>query len=130
MALMKFREPNQVRWQGVRPGHNGTQVLAFAFADNETTDIYTVPAGKTFFLTWYSLGLTTVAAGNCSLQIRTPVPVVLLVLDRLFFTVAGNMPSVSQSLTFPIEVASTYLISVVSSAAGLRAYGNIVGWVE
>jgi len=54
MAYATFREPNQVKWVGVLPGHNGEQVIAQAVADNSTVIAYTVPAGKILLLSHFT----------------------------------------------------------------------------
>jgi len=51
MALMNFREPNQVKWVGSRPGHNGEQITAAKTSiATAWDDVYTVSAGKTLYL--------------------------------------------------------------------------------
>ena len=49
MASAFFAEPNQVKWQGIRPGNNGEQILVPIDEDDFAT-IYTVPADKLFLL--------------------------------------------------------------------------------
>jgi len=78
MALMKFREPNQVRRVGVRPAHDGTQVLERGSADNATVVLYTVPAGKVFYLCHAWLNVQGVAAGSVYLAIYDGVPAVCI----------------------------------------------------
>ena len=130
MALMKFREPNQVRWQGVRPAHNGTQVWEHKDADNVTIPIYTVPAGQVLYLCHASLSFLAIAAGGYALFVRDLLDayyhgfiegVQIAATDGLF---------VSDAYCPPIEVPAGFDIVVWSGAAGLNVRGTIHGWVE
>ena len=52
MSDMMFREPNQIKWLGTRPGHNGTQLLhSDSYAALGWQIHYTVPAGERAFIT-------------------------------------------------------------------------------
>ena len=130
MALMKFREPNQVKWIGTRPGHDGTQVLARGAADSATTVLYTVPVGNTFYLCHSMMGYGAIAAGIAVFEIQdlVPVRVVDLFYDTLVAGIAGN--SKNASYWPPIEIPAGYRIVVVSSAVGLTVHGTVFGWVE
>ena len=75
MALMTFREPNQVKWVGSRPGHNGTQIFGYALATNAVATCYFAPAGKAGYI--YGLDLAASSGANpglASLQIWDAVP--------------------------------------------------------
>jgi len=130
MALMKFRESNQVRWQGSRPGHNGTQVLENgATALLVPTSFYTVTALKTFYLThavlYNSINLTT----NIYLDIYDTTPVFWrrLLGGRPFLN-AANV-SINASYWPPIEVPTGYFFYLFQAAnAGIAAV--IAGWEE
>ena len=130
MALMKFREPNQVQWQGVRPGHNGTQVLeSFSTALVVPTPFYTVPAGKTFFLTYAGLFQSINITGRLILDIYTDAPAYW----RRLLTGLSLLNQISLAINVsywpPIEVPAGYIFYVEQSAiAGVLAV--IHGWVE
>jgi len=130
MALMKFREPNQVRWQGVRPGHDGTQIQARNEADNATVLIYTVTALKTLYLCTAGLSTYTAVGGGSFLRIRTDGDVFWL--DLLSFYQGVNLSSVNPVITFwpPLEVPAGYYIEVRSSSVGHKVQGYIFGWEE
>ena len=130
MALMKFREPNQVKWMGLRPGHNGTQVRGYISVDNADAIVYTVPADKTFYLCSLTLGYLALAAGVAEISLRNAADAFLcnFLRDVIVATSSGR----SQSLTFwpPMEITSLYDIFIKSNAAGLQINGFVFGWYE
>lgn len=130
MALMKFREPNQVQWQGGRPGHSGTQVQARGEANNSMVVVYTVTAGKVLYLCTAGLSTYTAVAGSAFLAIYTGVPVFWH--DLLAFYQAINATSGNPTIAFwpPLEVPAGYQIQVRSSVVGLIVQGYIFGWEE
>jgi len=130
MALMSFREENHVKRVGVRPAHDGVQVWEYNEVTNGWVNIYIVPAGQTFYLTWYSFEIITLAAGSALLTISTAVPVSVIFLAGCIVVAGANTPNTVCSLAFPIEVPEGYRIRLNSAAAGLRVRGSIHGWVE
>ena len=130
MALMKFREPNQVKWQGVRPGHNGTQVLADGQCDNSTIILYTVPAGKVFYWCgWNMIAYGPAAAGDSYLYIYTAVPAIWRRIQRFFYAITDSR-ALSKSYWPPLEIPEGYSIRLVSTVVGHALQGSIHGWVE
>ena len=130
MALMEFREPNQVKWLGSRPGHNGTQVLEHGSQTGVGTSVvYTVPAGVTLFLCAIQGGIYAPALDNFFIQIFNAVPVLF---RNLWGTaaVAANFSPYSVSYFYPIEIPEAYSIRVKVGAAGNRIDATIHGWVE
>ena len=111
------REPNQVKWIGVRPGHNGEQIIKNALANNATVEIYEVPADKLLFIFGYFVSITAVVNVAGYLEIYTAVPA----LESTLYVAgarAGYSISVVHSFgNVPIEVAAGYFIKVRSSAA-------------
>lgn len=130
MAMMKFREPNHVLWRGVRPAHDGTQVLEDGEANNSTVILYTVGAGKTFYLCGYSLGIYATAALNSSaLGVYNAVPALVTVLHRV--RTAVDFPlHITKSYWPPIEIRATYSVRLWSAIVTLFVRGCIHGWVE
>ena len=130
MSLMKFREPNRVRWQGSRPAHDGTQIIGYNFATNDNAAVYTALAGETAFVHYMDLTWTAGAnPGKARLQVWNAVPaVVSTIMDNqvLATSVGGKVVS----LTYPLELIEGWSIRVVSTALLLRADGCILGWVE
>jgi len=130
MALMAFREPNQVKWVGVRPAHRGTQIAA----DNQGMAgfiiVYTVSAGKTLYLTDWSWAIEATGVGGTGvLAVRDAGDVQLYTLAGGALTVASAI-SKACGLFFPIEIPADYDIFLWSSAATLNVRAFIHGWEE
>jgi len=130
MALMKFREPNQVKWQGCRPGHNGTFESHQSFQNavgNKT--IYTVAVGKHLFIThsWLTAEATaTLGQAYMFLEIGG----VGHYIHQLRFSAAPNTEfTVDTSHYFPIEVPTGDLIRLYVSAVGIVAMGGFNGYL-
>ena len=130
MALMKFREPNQVKWQGSRPGHNGTQILAERYAVNAKLPIYTVLAGQTFYLCTTGMACSVFAAGLGIVGVETGggVTVVNLLYDN--YVAGSNLFTKNVTFWPPLEVPALHDVFVFSSALVLEMYGWVFGWVE
>jgi hypothetical protein len=130
MALMNYREPNQVKWMGTRPGHNGTQVDKANTATNGIAIVYTVTAGKTLYLCTVSKWVELVAVGISSVFLRNVADVFQYNLIYEL-TVAGVLIP-HRSVTFwpPLEVPAGYDICVRSSVAGLTVGSFVFGWEE
>jgi len=130
MALMKFREPNQVQWVGTRPAHRGTQIAANVFVDNVTTIIYTVSAGKTLYLCHAILASTSIVAGNGVLKIRDAVDADWIHLARAYQTALSWGQNYSIPFWPPLEIPALYDVVVLSNAVGCSWLGGIHGWEE
>jgi len=130
MAAMAFREPNQVKWMGIRPGRNGTQIANSSSANNSTTVMWTVSAGKTGFLTYFSFSWRFTATGQTVwLVVRNAADVEQYSLI-LVASGAGDQGANSCAFAFPIEIPAGYDIAVVSDTAGAAAKATIIGWEE
>jgi len=129
MALMEFREPNQVKWVGSRPGHNGTQWTGTNEASGNTVVVPVPGAFTTLYL------CTAIIAHNSGLPasgifwLETGGGVLVLTLASTHITAEGSF---AHSTTFwpPLEVPSGYVFKVSSTAAGCLISGNIFGWYE
>jgi hypothetical protein len=130
MARMTFRERNMMKWVGVRPAHNGEQVLKTDSAAGAITALYTVPAGGVFYLTFASLVVAAGAAGWCRLYIEDDVGATQIVLLGALMAANDEMVSSSVSFTYPIECLEDWVINVRSNAVGLNCIGNIAGWID
>ena len=130
MAAMAFREPNQVKWVGTRPGHNGEQVEKYNTATNGTAIVHTVTAGKTLYLVSAIIFPAAVNSGVGTVFIRDLLDAVWTYLVGM--TGALNFGLIGQTLSLyhPIEVPEGYDICVLSGGAGLTVYGAIHGWEE
>ena len=130
MSDMMFREPNQVKWQGSRPGHNGTQVL-----ENTESNVlnwvvlYTVPAGQTLFLTMVSFSWDQSVNNVWKIAIYDDVPALwkTLAIGRAILA-AGN-PFWMSTFWPPIEVPAGYHIQRYQDVAIAPCF-TIHGWTE
>lgn len=130
MAVTKHREPNQAKWVGMRPGHNGEQVFEAGAVDNGTTILYTVPAGKVFC--W--CGWNAVSAGNAYnvktfLEVYDAVPALSLSVQR-FGSAVNSALALSRTYWPPVEIIAGYSIRIRSTLANISLYCGINGWVE
>ena len=110
-----FREPNQVKWIGVRPGHKGEEIIKNIDLAASAI-VYTVPADKLLLLFDWSIGIIQNVNNGSRLQLRTAVPVVYA---ELFYVTSGINTAgqvASQSLNIPIEIPATYDIYVTCTA--------------
>ena len=120
------REPNQVKWIGVRPGHNGIQVIENNAANNAVVIIYTVPAGKLFLLFGYFYHQYATAASTGYLAVYNAVPA------DVHHLAGGQSPAVSvfavtRDYTVPLEFPAGYSFRISSSAAGMYVQCSIDG---
>jgi len=130
MSPMAFREPNEVLWRGVRPGHRGEQIAKYASANNATVILHTVTIGKTLFLTAVSFQAATTTAGKSGiLLVRDTSDVEKYKLFNFYLTAVGGL---SDSLSFnpPLEIPSGWDICIYSSATECVARTFIHGWEE
>jgi len=130
MALMKHRESNQVKWVGVRPGHNGIQVAKHASATNAIAIIHTVSAGKTLFINSYAVSVDDIASGNAFFFVRDTGDVVKY--NLLFARVVANGGGITVTGCFPkpLEVPAGYDVCIQSTVPSLTTWGFIHGWEE
>ena len=130
MSDMHFREPNQVKWLGSRPGHNGTQVLAgVQTAVVGWTILYTVLAGETFFLTFASLGNFNNLSASLSMAIYDDGGVIDQYLGG-YFTVAGQVGGgFVANFWPPIELAAAFSVRA-HQLANCGMIAAVHGWAE
>ena len=130
MALMSFREPNQVRWTGARPAHRGTQILKWSEKVNGSTTIHTVTAGKTLYLTSLTAFVQSTAAATAgSVWVRDTLGALVSRLVTAYFLAAGS-GSWALPYPFPLEIPAGYDIIAYSSAATVYCGACIAGWEE
>lgn len=130
MSEMEFRESNQALWRGVRPGHNGVQVVANNNANNDTIEIYTVSIGKILYLTTLSWGTDPNAEGRGLIRVRNTTDV--LQYDIVDIYSRGANPCFSGSIPFnpPLEIPERWDIVVTSTVTSFVMFCFIHGWEE
>ena len=108
------REPNQVKWVGVRPGHNGEQVL-IDINSAVNAILYTVPANKLLFLYDWHTTIVRDVANTINIEIRNNVAAHQCYLAYLssIGTEIGN--TTSNALQVPIELAEAWDINLLTT---------------
>jgi hypothetical protein len=130
MSAMAFREPNEVRWVGVRPAHKGTQGAESSLANGSTVVIKTVSSGKTLYLHYFFLSWRFTATGQTvQLTVRNASDVDQYDLIKITSGAAGQGAE-AVSLHYPIEIPQGWDIYVKSDTSGALAIGGIVYWEE
>ena len=130
MSDMMFREPNQIKWLGTRPGHNGTQVLEDNTVNNGTVVLYTVAAGEIFYWCGWNINVRAPAyASNTYLEVYDDVPALWKEIQR-GGTGANQVNLLSKSYWPPLEIPAGYSVRIRSTIAGHAINASIHGWVE
>jgi len=130
MALMKFREPNQVKWAGSRPGHNGTQVIKSENGTGVPILMYTVPAGLTFYLTSWVFSVSDSVGGALGyFHVQDLVPATQYYIGYITTQGVGFLGQ-EGSFWPPLEIPTGWRLRVGSNAGTCTASALIHGWVE
>jgi len=130
MALMKFREPNQVRWQGVRPAHDGERFGAFVSLNGVGWNaVLPVHATMTRYVTYFYMGMPHNLVQRASLAVRNDVAAVIQQFGDWESVVANPGIWVCQSFWPPVEVPPNWTIDMNLSVAAWTRCG-VLGWRE
>ena len=130
MALMKFRESNQVAWYGSRPAHRGTQVVKSKVSQASTDIVHTVTSGKTLFLCGLIFSANTSAVDKtCKIFVRDDSDVLQYDFTAFTFRTTGVL-SISLPFYPPLEIPAGYDIVTTSPDASAKCSGFIFGWEE
>ena len=126
MSDMMFREPNQIKWVGTRPGHNGKQKL-IKIESAVSALLYTVTAATVFYLTAYYIGTSQNDTGSALLTVRNALDAEQYHLA--FPTGYALMPGAGHGMTFyfPLEIAAGWDFYLTCDCA---CRGFIAGWEE
>lgn len=124
------REQNQVKWVGVRPAHNGTQINISISVSAAFVALYTVPADKVLLLnavSW-SIERTGVAAGRAYFMLRDSVPTEVF---NFFFVYSTAQEPWGGGISFPtsFECPTGYNFVVNSAIASLTIHASIHGFL-
>ena len=130
MALMGFREPNQVKWVGTRPAHRGTQITKSDTAANATTILHTVTAGKVFYLCGFTFCVYLSAAGIWTgLIVRDAGGVTQYHLANICSPIVDSQV-LSLEFMVPLEIPSAYDVCTYSLGVTAISFAFIHGWEE
>jgi len=127
---MKFREPNEVRWVGVRPAHKGTQIIKQDSVANGNVVIYTVPSGKTLYLCEATILTDSQVTGNIGLLLRNASDIAVRYICYVAAQANATIKADHNHFWPPMEIQAGFNFLLLSSAAGLTVYGSIFGWEE
>ena len=126
MAVTVHREPNRVKWIGVRPGHEGEQILKSATVVNGNATLYTVPADKLLLLFNWGFSAGASAALSDYFLIRDELDATYL--ELFYSTISANTTvSTGGSMYLPMEIIAGYDFYLVSAAATTRVSAFIHG---
>lgn len=129
--MTEHREPNMVKWVGVRPGHNGEQIAKSNTVAGDTAIVHTVNAGKTFFLCYYDFIYSTRTADiSGSLFVRNVADALVYTLSVGRINTTLYSMSAQSGLIIPIEIPTGFDICIISAGATTPVYAFIHGWEE
>ena len=125
-----WRESNRLRWVGVRPAHEGTQVVGRGGGENSEVICYTVPAGYVFFLCGIIPTFSTSTSGRYGeVRVYSDVPALAY---RLFGILAYGLTEVCAPMSYypPLELPAGYTLRTFSSGLASECYCAYNGWIE
>ena len=130
MSVMSFREPNEVKWIGVRPAHKGTQIFSSGLASNSTVVLHTVSLGKTLYLVSYGATAYLATTGiSATMDIYDSTPALWQRIIDFIAAAVGQMRA-DNMFWPPLEIPSGYSIRLVSTDANAQIRGFVFGWEE
>jgi len=109
---------------------NAERIVLRVEAENETSIVYTVPAGHIFWLEECDLSPWEFGVGFCAMFIRDELDVTVRGLASI--TISTEIGAVtSDHATFPslLELPAGYDICVMSNTADIDAMGSISGFL-
>ena len=121
-----FREQNQVKWIGVRPGHNGEQAFGINNCVNVRAVVYTVPADKIFLWTGYAATMSGTVTGNGDIEMWSAAPALTRVFISMYYQI-GTSFGLTNDFSIPIELIAGESIRIISSAATNPLYCSAWG---
>ena len=130
MALMTYREPNQVRWVGIRPGHRGTQIIGDVLIENNTADILQITAGKKGYITLITLSIMHAAAGYVYLYWTDSLNAILGTLFTNRSAINTKTTDLCINFSPPFEIGDNHKIRLRSSDVAVRPHATVIGWEE
>jgi hypothetical protein len=125
-ALSPKRDALYGDWQWITD--NGTRITKKANAINSTSVIYTVPAGKVFFLVSafiesYIIAGTVNSVGELHINSTTNSVARLRVSGA-----AGTADSISVSFSIPVKLIADETLKIIASAANFSSECSITGY--
>lgn len=130
MAVMSYREANQVKWMGVRPAHAGTQAYWHTVVNVAGVNAL-IPAHATrkYFITYYSITVASAVGIWADFQLSDAVPAVVWDFGMAQSVVALVAPTVTGNFWPPLEVPVGWSIAVFLSGIDW-VNASMLGWYE
>lgn len=120
---------DQSKWRGVVGVMPGQFVQATNYASGNNVILYTVPANRTLYITWYSAStFRSSAAASGYGAIVNPAGTIVL---RLGMPGGSNYSNFAQdvSLTIPLVVLSGYTVRIYSDTGGWYSFLSFQGYL-
>lgn len=130
MALMLFRERNQVRWFGMRPAHRGTQVTKDATANGNYVDIYQPGAGEVACINTVVLSAKGAVTGEVGIVYTDSVNAVIAWLVLVPYITGWLFAPLCIVFPEPLELINQQKLRAYSSIVGCNGLGFCKGRVE
>jgi hypothetical protein len=130
MALMKWREPNQAKWIGFRPAHNGTPIIITGNYVSGANLLYTVSPNKTLHIC-HSWGMARANTTNeLEMYVKTAAGTLMFFLGCCGSSPGGSSGNFSNVYPETLEIASGCLIYMEVTVLVGTVWGGFDGWEE
>jgi len=130
MALTGWVEPDQVVWRGIRWARRGNLLVKYGEATDRSTLIYTVPAGRTFYLVGAVATPLTFGAGDGYAYIRDSADAMWFRLGVFIHVAEASFaPAIFQPAS-PLEVPEGCDFVASSNRAEQTMTLSFCGWEE
>jgi len=130
MALTGWVEPDQVVWRGIRWARRGNLLVKYGEIAYGTLLIYTVPAGRTFYLVGSVLSSAKINYGNGQAWIRNASDACWFRLGDMMYISGAVFATGVFTPAAPLEVPEGYDFVVRSSDPDLTLSLSFFGWEE
>jgi len=130
MSAMSYREDNKVLWRGVRPAHNGTQLIGYGTATNNTVDVLQVTAGKKGFITELNIAFSFTVAGTGYVYWTDSLNAVIESLYVISTVAMSLVMAIPVKYWPPLEIGSSDKIRIASNNASIAIKCTAKGWEE
>lgn len=108
---------------------NYTQIIANGSTNNTSVTLYTVPSGKSFYLTSIALAAynnSGATGGDALLRIHNTVPAVVNLWRILMHTAMSD--TLTLAFPIPIKIQADWTIRIITSAATVFIGATITGF--
>lgn len=114
-----------------------TRIEAENLVSNTSATLYTVPAGKTFYLSSATINATLVAAnssGNGFIEHDTGGDASFITIGRIYLNTSALIDRMAESMSIQISVPQSFIAGTVfrvrSGDLNYYVWAHIFGWEE